>query len=373
MAQSPRSAKKVRRSQVLPAEQTPQRLAGNAPLVFISHDSRDAAVAEAFSTLLADVSAGLLKSFRSSDKSGVSGIEFGSEWYGAIMARLDQATDVVALLTQRSTDRPWILYEAGVAKGKLDTNVLGVALGIPLQQVTSGPFGQFQNCAGDEDSLTTLVIQLLQRNPDAAPREEAVRRQVRSFLEAVKPLLTAPRKNPASEPVDSDRIAKMFEEIKLMFRDMHASDMNRLRSPLATLRPHSPHGLLGMPVEEFVLHPAIARRPSSFATAWLLCISHLRSFVPWLYEIGIDGYRALQHGDRETVAKAVEDFDATMKAILQGPLAQELVLQHPRELQMALRSLPDLFARLAEYKTELESPTQLPSDAPQGTRKRSRL
>jgi TIR domain len=99
-------------------------------LVFISHDSRDADMAEAFANLLTDVSAGTLKSFRSSDKKGTSGIEFGTEWYTAIMSQLDDATDVVALLTQRSIDRPWILYEAGVAKGKLDTNVLGIALGV---------------------------------------------------------------------------------------------------------------------------------------------------------------------------------------------------------------------------------------------------
>ena len=36
------------------------------------------------------------------------------------MDKINDATDVVALLTQHSIDRPWILYEAGVAKGKLD-------------------------------------------------------------------------------------------------------------------------------------------------------------------------------------------------------------------------------------------------------------
>ncbi len=58
------------------------------PLVFISHDSRDAKLAEAFSNLLTDASGGNLKSFRSSDKKGNTGIEYGSEWYQAIMAAL---------------------------------------------------------------------------------------------------------------------------------------------------------------------------------------------------------------------------------------------------------------------------------------------
>lgn len=110
------------------------------PLVFISHDTRDAELAEAFSKLLSSVSAGVLKSFRSSDKRGNQGIAYGVEWYPEIMKKLNEASDVVALLTHHSVDRPWILYEAGVAKGKLDTPLLGIAIGIPLNKANNGPF-----------------------------------------------------------------------------------------------------------------------------------------------------------------------------------------------------------------------------------------
>ena len=89
------------------------------PYIFISHDNRDAELAEAFSKLLSSVSAGVLKSFRSSDRKGSQGIEYGTEWYPELMRNLESASDVVCLLTSRSLDRPWILYEAGVAKGKL--------------------------------------------------------------------------------------------------------------------------------------------------------------------------------------------------------------------------------------------------------------
>ncbi len=71
---------------------------------------------------LTDASGGILKSFRSSDRKGTAGIEYGQEWYRAIMQKLDDASDVVALLTTHSVNRPWILYEAGVAKGKLSAN-----------------------------------------------------------------------------------------------------------------------------------------------------------------------------------------------------------------------------------------------------------
>lgn len=193
------------------------------PLVFISHDTRDADIAEAFANLLQDASGGVLRSFRSSDRRGTSGIEFGAEWYSAIMEKIKDATDVVALLTPQSLGRPWLLYEAGVAKGRLDTVVFGVALGVPLESAGVGPFAQFQNSGDDEDSLTKLVLQLIRRNPDAQPREEAVRRQVIAFREVSAEIL---KKRPALAPTlprvewDASAVAKLFEEVKIMFRQL---------------------------------------------------------------------------------------------------------------------------------------------------------
>src|SRR3954469_11606553 len=114
-----------------PIESVSPRETDTPPMIFISHDTRDADLAEALSKLLSSVSAGVLKSFRSSDRKGSQGIEYGVEWYPELMKKLESASDIVCLLTSRSLDRPWILYEAGVAKGKLDTPVYGIAVGIP--------------------------------------------------------------------------------------------------------------------------------------------------------------------------------------------------------------------------------------------------
>src|SRR5258706_8812756 len=73
-----------------------------SPIVFISHDSRDADLAEAFSKLLKSVSSGMIKSFRSSDKSGHEGFDFGEEWFKRLMEQLRTTSDVVCLFTERS-------------------------------------------------------------------------------------------------------------------------------------------------------------------------------------------------------------------------------------------------------------------------------
>ena len=67
----------------------------------------------------------MIKTFRSSDKKGREGIDFGDEWYNRLMAKLQSTSGRrVSLYRRQSLDRPWILFEAGVAKGKLDTPVI---------------------------------------------------------------------------------------------------------------------------------------------------------------------------------------------------------------------------------------------------------
>ena len=153
----------------------------SSPLVFISHDSRDEELAASFSRLLHRVSSGMLKSFYSSDKKGKQGIEFGAEWYQSLMKKLCSASDIVCLLTERSLGRPWILYEAGFAKGKWDAPIIGIALGIPLSKASTGPFGQFKNCGDDVESLTTLIMQLAKRIPGLEPDTGIVKTQVQAF------------------------------------------------------------------------------------------------------------------------------------------------------------------------------------------------
>lgn len=148
------------------------------PFIFISHDSRDAKIAEWFSDLFASKELGF---FLSSNKKG-QGLQFGFKFYDQVIEKIKSAAEVVCLLTPSSLYRPWIFYEAGLAAGKLRSRVLGVALGVPFERLDTTPFGQFQNCAYDEDSITTLVIQLLKHRRRAHPDRTAILKKVRLFM-----------------------------------------------------------------------------------------------------------------------------------------------------------------------------------------------
>lgn len=308
--------------------------ASKIPLIFISHDNRDAELAESFSKLLSSVSCGVLKSFRSSDRKGTQGIEYGIEWYPELMKNLNAASDVVCLLTQRSIDRPWILYEAGVAKGKLDTPVYGIALGIPLNKANNGPFAQFQNCDDNEDSLTKLVMQLVRRIPNSEPDQDAILMQVKAFkvkvAEILKKLDSDKDKNQDKAAMDETSVAKLFEEVKLMFQDLPS----RIEGRLDPMRRHKIRRLRPMMLEELLHRFSHTDDPIGF----LVIISWLREDFPWLYEIGMETYRTIKTATPEESEKACHNFHRVMEFTMHGPFFEEFM--DSKEGYMVMRELP---------------------------------
>jgi len=328
-------------SDPIPQTQTaPTRSTTESPLVFISHDSRDADLAEAFGNLLTDASGGILKSFRSSDRKGTAGIDYGQEWYRAIMQKLDDATDVVALLTARSVNRPWILYEAGVAKGKLsaDDRVFGIALGITLDEAATGPFAQFQNSPDEEDSITTLVLQLIRRHPQAAPREEAVRRQVQLFRESVASLLKGRKKETTQTPVraDENSVAKFFEEIKVLVGGVPERVVGQLGvDPQARRMKRRRRFHPGM-LEEILHHPMWREDPESTGVPILLVFSLIRDDFPWLYEVATQLYRAIIIGEPRGVDRARRTLLHSIELTSRDPIMREMMLNGPDDEEMLM-------------------------------------
>lgn len=287
-------------------ETAPELSPQKRPLVFISHDSRDAELAEAFELLLADSSGGTLRAFRSTDKRGTSGIEFGADWYATIMQKLGEATDVVALLTPNSVERPWILYEVGVARGKLSAPAFGVAFGIGLARI-AGPFAQFQNSSSDEDSLTKLVLQLIKRNPEATPREQAVRLQVKAFREQLPKLVGASASATSSSEVVS--AAKFYEEIKVMFRELSKQLEMRI-APDAAIRRLLPKDENWLQRGREVVAALFISPPDDRANRWDDLMTHIASKTGRPPVGMLDVWKAVYRGNDEQLRSAVSRLEA---------------------------------------------------------------
>jgi len=300
----------------------PKPLKTGSPLIFISHDSRDAELAEAFSKLLRSVSAGMLKSFRSSDKKGKEGIEFGDEWYKRLMERLDSASEVVCLFTERSIERPWILYEAGVAKGKLNKPVLGLALGVSLNAVSTGPFFQFQNSDDSEDSLIKLLKQLADRVPSLELDDDVVKAQVQAFKEKTGEILSALDNTPDEDEPPSDvAAAKIFEEMKVMIRDLPGRIEDRVSEGASPKRRRKLHRFLPMMLEKMVFASEEKNDPIGI----LVMGSLVRDDVPWLYEIAMEAYRTIKSGTIRELEALLKSLDNSKKLVRGGPFLEEFI------------------------------------------------
>ncbi len=322
-----------------------ERSRSTRSLVFISHDTRDADLAEALSKLLSSVSAGMLKTFRSSDRKGSQGIDFGAEWYPELMKQLDAACDVVCLLTEQSLGRPWILYEAGVAKGKLDVPVHGLALGVPLSKAGVGPFAQFQNCNNDTDSIMKLVIQLVQRLPDAEPDRDMVRAQVEIFRGQIESILAQRVADTDDDELEYDEAstAKLFEEIKVMFQDLPSridGVAERAREPRAVMRLRP-----GM-IQDMAL--MAGRGKPNVGIVALVASSYFRDDLPWLYEMGVELYRQSLTARPAAVARAYRNFMQAAEMAAMGPWSREI------RSKQAMRMLDELPMLLREFEGLLE-------------------
>lgn len=310
----------------------------NNPLVFISHDTRDAELAEAFSQLLSNSSMGILESFRSSDRKGAQGIEYGTLWYDEILKRLNEASDVVCLLTNHSIDRPWILYEAGIAIGKSNTPLIGIALGVPLNKANNGPFAQFQNCADDLDSLTKLICSLVRKIPNAKPIEDVVKGQVQQFIDKVKPIIErqeqieTDRSDKSSPVVEDTQTAKLFEEIKIMFQDLPSRiEKNSYNEGNRKSRRFHP-----MMIEE-IMHTS-----KDASLGFLIVLSLFKNDFPWLYELGVELPRNLKSSksikDREIM---IHEFKRIVEMSTHNPYFEEIFLRNKEDYRL-YREMPHL-------------------------------
>lgn len=327
-------------------------VAASSPLVFISHDARDSELAEAFAKLLRSVSAGMVKTFRSSDRKGTDGIDFGEEWYRRLMTQLQSTSDVVCLFTERSLDRPWILFEAGVAKGKLNTPVIGVALGVPLSRVNAGPFYQFQNMDDSAADLTKLVNQLARRIPDIELDADVIKTQVDTFKESEAKLLQqlGGSKPEKKSEIDGNAIAKLSEEMK-MLPSRIGEYLAGVGEPFRRRRARRVHPMM---LEELMRMFDEPNDPASI----LMVASVVRDDMPWLYELAMEVYRAVKTGDGRAAQQEMRRLRRFAEIMAGNPFAEELGLANPESRMFAIefpRMLENMLMRALEMgKIEME-------------------
>ena len=287
----------------------------------------------------------MIKTFRSSDKKGKEGIDFGDEWYNRLMAKLQLTSDVVCLFTERSLDRPWILFEAGVAKGKLNTPVIGVALGVPLSRITAGPFYQFQNMDDSEGDLVKLVNQLARRVEGVELDPDVVKVQVAAFKATEAKILetfSSERAGETDEEAETNSIAKLAEEMKGLPSRI-AERLEEHGDPFRRRRMRRVHPMM---IEEFMHMSGDAADPVGI----LMAASIVRDDAPWIYELAMEVYRAAKSGNAAEIDRELKRLRRISEFTLHGPFMEEFGF-HRKDMHIFMMEFPRMLERaLAQLK-----------------------
>lgn len=200
--------------------------------------------------------------------------------------------------------------------------MLGIALGIPLNRASTGPFAQFQNCTDDLESLTGLLMQLLRRVPGSDPAHDAVQMLVGIFKSEADEILQrlADADGEEHEPIGGDAsVAKLFEEVKVMFEDIPSRVEGRLGDGAYRGRRFNRRLHPGMMME--MAH--MTSREVGGATGFLVMASFFREDAPWLYELALEAYRAVRTGDIEQGHEILDAFRRAAEFSLRGPFSEE--------------------------------------------------
>ncbi len=227
-----------------------------------------------------------------------------------------------------------------MAKGKLDTSILGVALGIPLKSASTGPFAQFQNCGDDENSLTKLVFQLVDRIPNSEPDEETIKFQVGKFKENVSEILKRKAENPPDiaddESIKDNTSAKLFEEIKVMFQDLPS----RIESNIRVDYRERKRRFHPMMIEE-LCH--MSKNP---VPGILVALSFFKDTpMPWIYDLGVELMRNLkQMKTKAEKERALMEFEEMIEITTHHPMMREAFMRS-KEDHFILMEMPHILMK----------------------------
>jgi hypothetical protein len=234
----------------------------------------------------------------------------------------------------------------------LSTPVYGVAIGIPLNKASTGPFAQFQNCDDNEESLTKLVMQLVRQIPGSDPDHDAIHMQAVSFRDRANKVLEGYSEPLSVKETDSQigdpSVAKLFEEIKVMFQDLPSRIDSRVsETPARSRRRRRIDPRMIMYIMDRFAEERLDPIPL------MILASMFRDDVPWVYETSMSVARAIQSGDSVSIDAALRRLVRAIEVTSRLPFLEDIGIA--RDMQSILMEMPMLIDRLMRrYSSQSE-------------------
>jgi hypothetical protein len=152
---------------------------------------------------------------------------------------------------------------------------------------------------------------------------------------------------PAPKPEDTS-VAKFFEEIKVLVRDVPERVAMEVNNGLKGHRGKRRYRFHAGMLEDLFYHPGL-RESGNPALPLLIGSSLIRDDFPWLYEIAAQFGRAIESGDTRGAVAARKSFMDMTEMLYQTPLGEMLGMRDDDSMMlvhtlrsMVERGLPEL-------------------------------
>src|SRR6266571_5453343 len=263
-------------------------------------------------------------------------IEAGQRWAEQVDKELEASNFGVICVTQENVASPWVLFEAGaLAKSLQGSRVIPLLLDLEFRDIT-GPLAQFQAKKVDQSGLFEVVQSLNQIAPHPVPEDrvkqlfDALWPELEKKVAAV-PKASVPTKHARPQPEILEELVASVRSLDSKFREIAEDGPRGFRNRSRRIHPMMFHELSHM----------IAEKPGD-PIALLLLASMFRDEMPWLYELGVEAYRAARNGTPEEALTARRRFQKTAEFMRRGPFHPEEMGFDPRLVHMLSRELDHL-------------------------------
>jgi hypothetical protein len=213
-----------------------------------------------------------------------------------------------------------------------------------------GPLAQFQAKKADRDGLSETVDSV-----NHASKEPIPDARVKQLFDALWPQLETqlagiPKHAATAKPIRPQH--EILEELVASIRGIDSRIRTLEESsaePRSKYRRHRMH-----PAMLHDLPHMISDRPGD-PIGVLLLASMVREEAPWLYELGMEAYRAAKSGRREQSRTALRQFQRAAELTLRGPFPAEEFGMDPRMFHMIAREIDHM---LVEEEVASEEPSE---------------
>ncbi|HEU5378926.1 MAG TPA: tetratricopeptide repeat-containing protein [Ktedonobacteraceae bacterium] len=168
--------------------------------IFISHHHNDKDLAGAWRKLIEAISAHQIEVWYASDVRPERGVAMGRNWHEQLYQQLSECHFVIALQTLANYNRPWVMWECGLASGvNRARGIIPIVYGIERDELRS-PLSIYQGYDGEKPEQIQEVCQRLLKAADIEPHHHSMSRPLRTYMATISSF--RPRKWMSIEQMD---------------------------------------------------------------------------------------------------------------------------------------------------------------------------